>query len=162
MEQCIMEPKQAPYEYTSRFFWKCILVNDILIKVYCTIQEYESNMHAWERERERERERENLYDDDGYNPANNKKKKKHDTLVGSHLKSKFISQFNPRKMKKRKDNIEYRGHWATCLPISFTSWEAFLIEKWMVSNSLTTRPICSVCTISESINHRVKSDVRRH
>ena len=39
---------------------------------------------------------------------------------------------------------------STCLPISFTSCEAFFKEKLIVSSSLTTRPICSVCALENT------------
>jgi hypothetical protein len=46
----------------------------------------------------------------------------------------------------------------TCLPISFTILEAFLIEKWIESSSLTILLICSVWTEKMFLVYRPLKD----
>lgn len=88
-----------------------------------------------------------LHYDNRYYTAYNEKQEHHYAFISSHLKYIDIFRFWGQA-KKGEINVHMRLQ--TCLPISFTSWDAFLIENWIVSKWLTTRPIWSVCKISGS------------
>lgn len=70
-------------------------------------------------------------------------------------------QLPSKQSGKKKKKVWYlRG--VTYLPISLTSWEAFLIENWIESSSLTIRFICSVWKYDWSARNNPKPRTESH
>lgn len=92
-----------------------------------------------------------LHNNNGNYTTDNKEQEKHDALISSHLIIRGKTSAPWHRFLVKWKTASHRGHKnePTCLPISFTSWEAFLIENWIESRSLTILPICSVCKISK-------------
>lgn len=90
----------------------------------------------------------NLYNNDGYDTNHDEEEQSHNAPISCNLFMNRSKQQWEKKMTiiKSKWERDVQIQRLTCLPISLTSWEAFLIEKWIESRSLTIRLICSVWT----------------